>query len=299
MGMSPAGRTALWIGVGGFVGLAVGGLMTNPGRAEDLFGAWVVLLALYVVIVFLLTRERVARAPKPARSRAIPVTQSLAAPVLGADALAVSFVLPDVPAGFPSVTGRGDPLRVRVVVQRPGQHADAAGLRSGPSTAGVVEGAAVQLTATMGSESLQGDGITGTDGSVEFTLEPESVGELRLHADAKRERFSGEGVGAVSVVNYDEEIARLFGEFRAFGVSVLGPDAHADTARELADKLRVRADPQSAHALLELARIYELVAYGERAADRRLYLAVLQQLMVLEHADMPGATPSGAMPREA
>lgn len=285
MRLSGPGRTALWIGGGAFVGLAVGGFITNPARASELAPGWIILLGLYVAVVVAFTREK--GAPGSPAARKAPGAPVAAAPPADAHGLALAFELPDVPAGFPAVMGRGEPVNVRVAVRQ-----------RGPSGLVPAEGAAVQLTATMGGESLQGDGLTGTAGAVEFTLEPEGTGELRLWAQASAGRLAGEARGTLSIVNYDEEIERLFGEFRSYAITVLGPESHADTARELADKLRARAAPEAARALLELARVYELVAYGQRDADRRLYLAVMEQLLVLEHAEIPERGPS-ALPREA
>ena len=274
MKLSSAGRTALWIGGGGFVGLAIGALLVSPDRAFDMAGVWLIALAIFVGVVIGVTRQKPApgAAPEPKRSKAAPVAPRPNLAPASPEALAVRFEFPDVPPGYPIVLGRGEPLHVTVKVAQGGQ----------PS-----EGAGVQLTAMMGRDTLTGDGVTGTSGEVEFTLEPEGTGELQLNAEAKSNAHSGRGSATVSIVEYDVEIDRLFGEFRAYAVGVLGADAHADTARELCDRLRVRADPDTARALLELARIYELVAYGERDADRRLYLSVLAQLMVLEQAELP------------
>lgn len=276
--LTSGGRTALWIGCGGFVGLAVGALLTNPSRAISLSPVWLVMLAMYVGLVVGLARDKEAMAAEAALAReaappkpAKPAPRAQLAPP-SPDALTVRFELPDVPAGYPNVIGLGEALHVRVRVSRAGQPA---------------EGAAVQIAASRDGSSLTGDGVTGTQGEVEFTLEPEGTGELALRADAKADAREGRAESAVSIVRYDEEIERLFSEFRAYATGILGPEAQADTARELCDRLRPRADPKTARALLELARVYELVAYGERVADRRLYLAVLEQLMVLEHAEMP------------
>lgn len=274
MKLTPIGRTALWIGCGGFVGLAVGALATNPTQALRMSALWVVALAVFVGAVIGLARVRGAKAPKEAmgakNTKLVPVSPAAASPT----ALQVRFDFPDIPAGYPLVLGRGDPFHVKVRATRAGAPA---------------EGAAVQLSAAMDGETLSGDGLTGTDGTVEFTLEPEGVGELSLVAEGKAGADTGRASAVASIVHYEEEIERLFGEFRAYAVGLLGPEAHADTARELCNKLRPRADPQTARALLELARVYELVAYGQRVADRRLYQAVLDQLMVLEQAELPGS----------
>jgi hypothetical protein len=272
MKLTSGGRTALWVGTCGLIGLAVGALITNPGEAARLSPMWFIAMALYVGLVIGIGREKGERAANAAKLAPSPATSAAPAPAPGA--LDVRFELPDVPAHYPSVLGRGEPVQVRVRVLSQGQPA---------------EGAAVQLHASMGEGTLAGDGITGTDGTVEFTLEPEELGDLSLTAEAKAASREGRASSVVTIVHYEHEIERLFGEFRQYAIGVLGPEAHADTARELCDRLRVRADPATARALLELARVYELVAYGERVADRRLYLAVLEQLMVLEHAELPDA----------
>lgn len=290
--LTSGGRTALWIGCGGFVGLAVGGLLTNPARALSLSPTWLVALAVYVGLVIGLARDKeamaaaAAAAPAPAKeakpAKLAPSRPRAQLTPTAADGLAVRIEFPDVPPGYPPVLGQGEPVHVTIRVAK----------AAAPS-----EGAGVQIAATMDGESLTGDGVTGSEGVVEFTLEPEGTGELALRAEAKAGALEGRASTAVSIVRYDEEIERLFAEFRAYAVGVLGPEAHADTARELCDKLRTRADPKTARALLELARMYELVAYGERVADRRLYLGVLEQLMILEHAEMP-ARAEGPVTRE-
>ena len=274
MKLSSGGRTALWIGGGGFVGLAIGALLVSPGRAFALSPMWLIGFAIYSGLVIGLTRQKETAAkpaPKPVKAAAPSPARPSLAPASG-DALAVRFEFPDVPPGYPNVIGRGEPLHVTIKILQQGKPA---------------EGAGVQLTAAMGRETLTGDGLTGDSGEVEFTLEPEGTGELQLTAEASANERVGRGGASVSIVEYDVEIDRLFGEFRTYAVGVLGPEAQSDTARELCDRLRVRADPDTAKALLELARIYELVAYGERDADRRLYLALLEQLMVLEQAELP------------
>lgn len=274
MSLTSGGRTALWIGGGGFIGLAIGALLVDPDRAFELSPMWLIAFAVYVGVVLGIARRK----PEPGEVGASRSAASAPRPHLAPaspEALSIRFEFPDVPAGYPAVLGRGEPLHVSVKVIQASQPA---------------EGAGVQLTASLGGETLKGDGITGTTGEVEFTLEPEGTGELVLAAQATAGTHAGRGSISASIVEYDVEIERLFGEFRAYAVGVLGPEAHADTARELCDKLRTRAAPDTARALLELARVYELVAYGEREADRRLYLSVLEQLMVIEQAELTDPT---------
>ncbi|GEM_PF-3887663 len=289
--LKPAGVKALWIGGGALVGLAVGALIANFDAAVGLAPIWLLLCVAYAGGIGFFLREKdaapreaaraAAPAPAPVRASARPAP----APLPRGNGLSVLLDLPDVPEGFPTVIGERETVRVVVSVQTV----------SGPAT-----GAAVRLASAPrdGARALAGEGVTGADGTVAFTLHAPGVGELLLDAEASLEGLTGFASATASVVRYEEEIARLFGEFRSFAIGLLGPDAEACTARELAERLRVGSDAASARALLELARIYELVAYGEREADRRLYLALMQQLLVLERADLPqaGGSPGASPP---
>ncbi|MEA3200577.1 MAG: hypothetical protein QOE90_2005 [Thermoplasmata archaeon] len=281
--LKPAGKTALWIGGGALVGLAVGALLTNPDAAIVLAPVWVLASLVYVAGVFALLREKdeeplaaVAVAPVAAPLRAAPRAPAAAPRVSGG--LSVLVDLPAVPEGFPSVIGEREGVTLVVSVQ---------------TSAGPAAGAAVRLSSAPrdGARALVGEGVAGNDGTVAFDLAGQPVGELTLDAEARLDSLTGYATLAVSVVRYEEEIARLFGEFRSFAIGMLGPEAESSTARELAERLRAGADQTSARALLEIARVYELVAYGEREADRRLYLALMQQLLVLERADLPPVGP--------
>lgn len=282
--LKPAGKHALWIGSGALVGLALGALLTDAGAALPLAPLWLVLGATYVAGVFVLLREKGDDAPAavasaPARATPAPRAAPASLPVPRDEGLQVFVDLPDVPEGFPAVVGERETIRVAVSVQT----------RAGPA-----QGSAVRLAMAPrdGPRTLVGEGVTGGDGTVLFDVHAPGVGELVLEAEARREASSGSSYTTASVVRYEEEIARLFGEFRSFAVGLLGAEAEACTARELAERLRVGSDATTARALLEIARIYELVAYGERDADRRLYLALMQQLMVLERADLPTPAPA-------
>lgn len=282
--LSPGARSALWIGGGAFVGLAIGALIVDPGRALSYSPLWLLLVIVYVGGIVFSQRNRVAA---PSHGAAAPFSPSAAPPrpappvPTATGPLQLRFTLLDVPGGFPPVMGEGEPIRVRV----------RAATRDAPA-----EGAAVRLTAALrdGARFLAGEGVTGDDGSVEFAVHPPGRGELLLEAEGRLDAMTGTATTSLSVVRYEEEIERLFAEFRAYAVTVLGPDAQADTARELAERLRSGAGAETARALLELARIYELVAYGEREADRRLYLALMNELLVLEEADLPEAPASAA-----
>jgi hypothetical protein len=283
--LSHGARSALWIGGGAFVGLAVGALVVDPGRALSYSPLWLLLVTAYVGGILFSQRKRGVVAPGGPTYAYVPTTAApRPAPVPTATGpLQLRFTLLDVPGGFPPVMGEGEPVHVRVRATR----------RDAPA-----EGAAVRLTAALrdGARFLAGEGVTGSDGSVEMTVRPPGRGELLLEAEGKLDDVTGTATTSLSVVRYEEEIDRLFSEFRAYSVSLLGADAHADTARELAERLRRGAAAETSRALLELARIYELVAYGERDADRRLYLALMNELLVLEEADLPGSPAPPAAP---
>jgi hypothetical protein len=261
--LKPFARTALWAGGGAYVGILLGSILIDPERAAFWMAPWTIAFALYAVLVIRLGREPPERAV-PVAAVAGPATAPAAAP------LRVALSFPDVPAGYPPVVGVEDALRVGVRVERDGPAA----------------GAAVRLAAQLRDgpgRFVAGEGVAGTDGTVAFTIKAPGVGELLLDAEASLDGARAEARSSVSVVRYSEEIERLFHEFRAYAQGVLGPASASDTARELAEKLRGRlSGPAAGRALLELARIYELVAYGERDADRRLYLALVGALLVLE-----------------
>lgn len=284
--LSPGARSALWIGGGAFVGLAVGALIVDPVRALSYSPLWLLLVVAYVGGIVFSQRNRAAPASEgpsytytPTAAPARPATPTPTA----TGPLQLRFTLLDVPGGFPPVVGEGEPIHVRIRATRKDQPA---------------EGAAVRLSASLrdGARFVAGEGVTGTDGSVEMTVRSAGCGELMLEAEGSLDDVTGTATTSLSIVRYEEEIDRLFSEFRAYAASVLGPDAHADTARELAERLRRGAGAETSRALLELARIYELVAYGEREADRRLYLALMNELLVLEEADLPGSPAPPAAP---
>lgn len=296
--MSPAlssgGRTALWIGGGGLVGLAVGALLTNPGRALELSAVWFAVTLLYLGGVFAFGRAKGQVRPAPMPAPAPPKRMKVGgqpkpekriekAPAAAVAPLHVLIEFPSVPEDFPIVVGYAESVDVRVRVTQAGRPA---------------EGAAVRLEASLGDNAQATDGVAGTDGTIEFQLEPDELGDLVVRAEASLADARGTTEETASVVHYEDEIQRLFGEFRAFAIDVIGPEAEAYTARELAARLRPTGGAEVARATLELARVYELVAYGEREADRRSYLAVMEQLLVLEQADLP-AEPKTAPARGA
>lgn len=258
-------RTLLWAGSGGFLGLYVGVALMDAGILVLFTVPWALLFGLFVGGVVLFGRQ------KAPREHAVPVR---AAPVPAAaprvpQPLKVAVGFPDVPRDHPPVLGVEDPLHVLVTVD---------------SREGAAEGAAVRLTGRLrdGARFLAGEGVAGEDGTVAFTLKAPGVGEVILEAEAVLGDLRGAGEASLSLVRYEEEIERLFGEFRAYAHDALGPDSRSDTARELADKLRATSSPATAKALLELARVYELVVYGDRDADRALYLALVGALLQLQ-----------------
>lgn len=288
-------KGALWIGLGALIGLAFGAVIIDILQGSDNVGEyalpWLVTVVAYVAIVLLLARRTAApvastapvATPAPVAPKPRPAAPAPTRPAT-ASQLALDFHFPEVPPEFPPVMGHAEPLRVMVRVTHLGKPAI---------------GAALRMTGQLrdGAQFLAGEGVTGADGAVVVTVPPRGTGEMLLEAEAKLEVLVGFGHTSVSIVRYDEEIERLFGEFRAYATGVLGPASATDTARELAEKLRSGSPPEVSRALLELARIYELVAYGERDADRSLYLSLMHALLVLERGDMPGPAPQ-ARPAE-
>lgn len=280
-------KGALWIGLGALVGFAVGALIIDSDTATDLAFPWLLVVALYTGGVLLLARRTAAQAepkpvaPKPAAPAPAPAPRVAApkpAPARPASPsqLQMTFEFPDIPADFPPVMGHQEPLRVGVRVTHLGKAAT---------------GAAVRMSGQIrdGAQFVVGEGVTGSDGTVYLTVRPHGTGELLLDAEARLDALTGVASASASIVRYDEEIERLFGEFRSYAVNVLGPESQSATARELAERLREGSPPEIARSLLELARVYELVAYGERDADRSLYVALLRALITLERGDLPDA----------
>ena len=276
MKLSSTGKSALYIGGGLLLGLGIGALITNPSAALGYAPAWAVVFALLLGGVVLFLREKDAPpAPLSGALHAAPARANAAPAPRGSGGAALQLALVDVPAGYPTVLGEADAIRVRVAFLREGVPA---------------EGAAVRLTASPrdGARAWSGEGLTGSDGIVSFAIPPQPRGDLLVQAEARLDAAAGSAGASVTIVRYEDEIERLFGEFRAYAAGIV-PDAESSTARELADRLRNGAKPETAKALIELARIYELVAYGDRDADRRLYLALMAELLHLEHAELPSA----------
>lgn len=273
-------KTTLWAGSGAFLGLAVGVALMDADVLGVLLIPWAFLFALFLGAVLILGREKGPQKARPAAARhaAASAVPERARP------LVVRVGFPDVPEGYPPVLGVEDPLHVHVTVDwKEGPDAPAgAPSRSGGFVA--AEGAAVRLSGRLrdGARFLAGEGVAGLDGTITFHVKPKTAGEVIFEAEAVLGDVKGAGEASVSLVRYDEEIERLFAEFRQYAHDALGPDSKADTARELAEKLRASASPQVSRALLELARVYELVVYGDRDADRTLYLALVGALLQLQ-----------------
>lgn len=260
MRLTHRARTVLWAGCGGFLGLAIGVLFMDAAFFAAMLAPWAFLLVVFVGAALYFGRVT------PESPRAVPLRREVAAP---RHPLKVHLFFPDVPKGFPPVLAVDDPLQVHVTVD--GQE-------------GASEGAAVRLTGRLrdGARFVAGEGVAGSDGSIVFAVKAPGVGEVILEAEAVLGDLRGSGEASVSLVRYDEEIERLFAEFRQYAHDALGPDSKSDTARELAERLRATSSPQTSKALLELARVYELVVYGDRTADRALYLALVGALLQLQ-----------------
>lgn len=237
---------------GAAAGAVVGLVVTSPARAFEAAAPWLVGVATVVGVgggayFGLAALARVRRA----RRRDVPV-DAVAIP-----ALPVALDLPGIGAGFPDVWGAGE--TIEVLVRAP---ADAAAtLRSEPPLALDERG----------------------PGRWAFRA-PE--GEVVLVASAKRGDSVGESRRAVTFVRYGREIQNMVDDFRAWAEANVEGAKSALTARELVQAVAPHAGADGERALLTLARAYEIVTYGERPADRALYVEVVRAFAALERSGL-------------
>lgn len=271
---------ALWPAAGAVAGLLLGALVTSPSSA----------LAVLVPVVALVAgasalagawfgAKRLARAIEERRAaRALEdkarEKQAAALPRAGAPALAIQWV--DIPEGAPDVWGAGDALRVRVAASRGGK----------PLAGARIEVFLVAGNAKSGERrAIGGPVAVGADGALEVPIVIPETGEVQFQAEATAaEGGAARAERALRLVRYADEVQALFNDFRAWANAKVPGCRDALTAREVADILTPGADAAGARALAEVARIYELVAYGERSADRALYVALLRAFNDLEDA---------------
>lgn len=271
---------ALWPAGGAIAGLLLGALVTSPSTALAVLVPVVALVAVASALAGAYwgakrlakswEERRAARAAEDAsRASAAPT-----APRAGALALAIRWA--DIPDGAPDVWGAGDALRVRVTASRDAR----------PVPGARIEVLLVAGNARSGERRLIGGPVAvGADGTLEVPVVIPETGEVQLQAEATApEGGQARAERALRLVRYADEVQAIFNDFRAWANAKVPGCRDALTAREVADILTPGASVDASRALAEVARIYELVAYGERAADRGLYVALLRAFNDLEDA---------------
>lgn len=212
------------------------------------------------------------------RRPAIPQRKTQPAPATGATARiaagpapTVAIRLPQIAPGYPDVWSVGEELEVVVDAPADAAVALAAGGKQVGSARSLGSPLAFPLTiAQTGSAAL--DVVVALDG--------------RKAAARRTVRF----------VRYDEEIQTLFASFREWAVENWPESKDALTAREMMTFLRRNLGVSDSDALQEATRVFELVAYGGRAADRTLYLQVVDALAsVAAAAEAAAPDPSGGV----
>lgn len=271
---------ALWPAGGAVAGLLLGALVTSPSTALALLVPVVALVAVASALAGAYWgAKRLARSWEERRASRAAEDASrglAAAPAPRAGALALAIRWADIPEGAPDVWGAGDALRVRVIASRDGR----------PAQGARVEVFLVAGDATNGERRMIGGPLAvGADGALDLPVVIPQTGEVHFQAEATAaEGGQARAERALRLVRYADEVQAIFNDFRAWANAKVPGCRDALTAREVADILTPGASPDASRALAEVARIYELVAYGERAADRGLYIALLRAFNDLEDA---------------
>lgn len=237
---------------GAAAGAMVGLVVASPARAFGAAAPWLVGVATVGAVgsgAYL--GLRALSRFRSSRRRDAPVEAVAVPPV------PVAIDLPAIGAGFPDVWGAGETLEV--LVRAP---ADAlVALRTVPVHALEERG--------QGRWALRA---------------PE--GEVAFIASAKRAYSEGESRRVVTFVRYGREIQNMVDDFRAWAETNVEAAKTALTARELVQAVAPHAGAEGERALLSLARAYEIVTYGERPADRALYVEVVRAFATLERSGL-------------
>ncbi|HWG90474.1 MAG TPA: hypothetical protein VNZ52_06440 [Candidatus Thermoplasmatota archaeon] len=183
----------------------------------------------------------------------------------------VEVQFPDIGERYPDLWGVGDPFTVRL--QAPSANA----------------GAPVTLIAWKdGKELFTREGLLGPEGQCVFTITLTDPATLHLEARVQAPGGLGRGGRVIRFNHYEDEIKATFGEFRAWALEKLGrEDRPGVTAREIIAGLR--APPEAGKYLAEVLYVLEVLAYGERKAERGLYLHFLDCFIALEEARFFGS----------
>ncbi|MHB8586056.1 MAG: hypothetical protein ACYDDF_09535 [Thermoplasmatota archaeon] len=255
----PLGGALLGLGLAALV-IQVDPSLPNASSAGGLIAIAILLGAGTVVVTYARRRKPRAKGTK-AESHG-----------KGQDAVRsnITITIPAIGEAYPDVWGAGEPLQV--VIRAP-------------------EGAAVSLafgTRALGVARAQG-------GMTKFTFESPTPETADLIAQAAIGGTRTRATRELRIVRYDEEVRDLVRAFHEWAIEQF-PDARdALTAREVLRVLRAKLGDSVGESLAQAIREFELVAYGERAADRATYIRVVDALaIVVEATEATVATSAAA-----
>ncbi|HVL49728.1 MAG TPA: DUF4129 domain-containing protein [Candidatus Thermoplasmatota archaeon] len=199
-----------------------------------------------------------------ARTPATQVAEAAPTPVASATTLAAGLTLPGLADGAPPVWGIGEALEIIVSATRDAR-IPAAGARA----------------RIVASGDAVAEGVLDARAIARFAIAFESPQSLDLVAEVEHAGAIARASRRLRIVRYEDEIKEAYQSMRVRAQESLPGGRDALTAREIADGLADRA-PAAGAAILEATRIYEVVAYGERAADRATYLALARAVADVE-----------------
>lgn len=255
----------LWPLLGAMAGVLIGGALGNLSLFGNLVGLAAALLALGLVVTFSAwawlrlwpaLAERFERAGPRETPRAMP-----AAATPHAVGLQAGLTLPALADGA-AVWGVAEALEAIVVATKPGS----------PTTGGRAR--------LLLAGRVLADGALDERGVARFAVVIDAPGEVALVAEVHVAGEHAESTRRLRIVRYEAEMQARYLDLRRRVQDAIGAK-DAFTARELADALAARS-AAARGPLLEATRLYELVAYGERAADREAYLALERAISQLE-----------------
>ena len=136
-----------------------------------------------------------------------------------------------------------------------------------------VVGAEITIAMNDGDATVA---VTGDDGGCSLELTPEEVGEYAVKA-----RFEGDAThlpstaaGSFRIVDYREEIVRLYNDFKAWAQASTGSDFGQSTPREVELALVSGRLPIPQKSLDELVSRFEEADYSEHPIERRHYASM-------------------------
>jgi hypothetical protein len=181
----------------------------------------------------------------------------------------IQLRIPMIQEGEPDVWGVNDALDV--IVQAPTPALPTL-VVNGQTVPPLPDPAAGGATAPSG-------GNAAPRGVARFRLVSSQPARWVIVAEAAEARAPNRAAREIRIVDYRSEIQELFRQFHEWAIQSFPEAQNALTAREVLRILKgYLGEDEASGSLLEATRDFELVAYGERTADRTLYLAVLRAL---------------------